>query len=73
MSFSGIYGTANVVVGSSPETNIPFGLITTQKRDTTILADPPNLVDGILGLNSDRAKNPVSIMANGSGSLQEAF
>lgn len=73
MSFDGAYGSTNVVLGTSAETNVPLGLIKTLTLDPIDPWTPTNLADGWLGLDTDRSKNLVSIMASGSGFSLEAF
>jgi len=73
VNFDGDYGSTNVILGTSAETNVPLGLIKTLTLDPIDPWATTNLVGGFLGLDTDRSKNLVSIMASGSSFSLEAF
>jgi hypothetical protein len=62
-----------VIIGSSTETNVPLGVITSYGLSSIQSWEYDSSVDGWLGLGNNRATNLVSVMATGTGFSLEAF
>ena len=74
LSLNGLYGSANIVLGSSSETNVPLGVITSYGLSSSIVSwEYDSQVNGWLGLGNNRATNLISVMASGTGFSLEAF